>query len=111
MDKQTFIFMLIEAIVFLIPILTLLVKLGKPIYRKVFTGLSWSTGSSNWEATGITITGVSQLINVVGMRESNKGIFNPTSSRMNDTSVDIYSDTAAVPRVTTTIIEYTKTTD
>ena len=33
MDKQTFIYLLIEAIVFLIPIATLFIKLGKYIER------------------------------------------------------------------------------
>lgn len=50
MDKQTFIYMLIEAIVFLIPIATLFIRLGG--YKKMLEDIDDRTRSySEWKAT------------------------------------------------------------
>lgn len=50
MDKQTFIYLLIEAIVFLIPVATLFIKLGG--YKKMLEDIDERTRSySEWKAT------------------------------------------------------------
>ena len=50
MDKQTFIYMLIEAIVFLIPIATLFIKIGG--YKKMLEDVDARTkGLPEWRAT------------------------------------------------------------
>ena len=50
MDKQTFIYMLIEAIVFLIPVATLFIKLGRS--QKVLEDVDERTKNySEWKAT------------------------------------------------------------
>lgn len=84
---------------------------GKPIYRRVFTGLSYGDGSADWQATGITISDVSQITSFVGIRDVCKGLFYPTTIRMNGTSVEIYCTENISPRATGAIVEYTKTTD
>lgn len=38
---------------------------GKPIYRKVLTGLSYSFGSSSWNNTDIDMTGIDTLVNIM----------------------------------------------
>lgn len=58
MDKHTFIYMLIEAIIFLIPIATLFIKLGRS--QKVLEDVDERTKSyPEWKAT--TETKVNQL--------------------------------------------------
>lgn len=50
MDKQTFIYLLIEAIIFLIPVATLFIKLGG--YKKMLEDIDERTRSySEWKAT------------------------------------------------------------
>ena len=50
MEKQTFIYLLIEAIIFLIPIATLFIKLGG--YKKMLEDIDERTRSySEWKAT------------------------------------------------------------
>jgi hypothetical protein len=50
MDKQTFIYLLIEAIVFLIPVATLFIRLGG--YKKMLEDIDDRTRSySEWKAT------------------------------------------------------------
>lgn len=50
MDKQTFIYMLIEAVIFIIPIATLFIKLGRS--QKVLEDVDERTKSySEWKAT------------------------------------------------------------
>lgn len=50
MDKQTFIYLLIEAIIFLIPVATLFIKLGG--YKKMLEDIDDRTRSySEWKAT------------------------------------------------------------
>lgn len=45
---------------------------GKPIYRKVLTGLSYRFEASSWNATNIDMTGVDTLINIMAY---NSGTF------------------------------------
>ena len=50
MDKQTFIYLLIEAILFLIPVATLFIKLGS--YKKLVEDIDDKTRNySEWKAT------------------------------------------------------------
>ena len=50
MDKQTFIYLLIEAIIFLIPVATLFIKLGS--YKKLVEDIDDKTRNySEWKAT------------------------------------------------------------
>lgn len=50
MEKQTFIYLLIEAIIFLIPVATLFIKLGG--YKKMLEDIDERTRSySEWKAT------------------------------------------------------------
>lgn len=84
---------------------------GKPIYRKVFTGLSYGSSSQTWETTGITISDVAQITNFVGIRTPLQGLVYPMSIRMSGTSVDVYFNDTLTPRATGAIVEYTKTTD
>lgn len=50
MDKQTFIYLLIEAVLFLIPVATLFIKLGS--YKKLVEDIDDRTRSySEWKAT------------------------------------------------------------
>lgn len=50
MDKQTFIYLLIEAILFLIPVATLFIKLGS--YKKLVEDIDDKTKNySEWKAT------------------------------------------------------------
>lgn len=50
MDKQTFIYLLLEAIIFLIPVATLFIKLGG--YKKMLEDIDERTRSySEWKAT------------------------------------------------------------
>lgn len=84
---------------------------GKPIYRRVFNGLSYGNGSGTWQTTGITISDVSQITNFVGIRDTLQGLFYPTTIKMNGTSVEIYCTLSISPRATGAIVEYTKTTD
>ena len=50
MDKQTFIYLLIEAIIFLVPVATLFIKLGS--YKKLVEDIDDRTRSySEWKAT------------------------------------------------------------
>ena len=84
---------------------------GKPIYRRVFTGLSYGSIYQTWETTGITISDVAQITNFVGIRDSLQGLVYPMSIRMSGTSVDVYFNDSLTPRATGAIVEYTKTTD
>ena len=84
---------------------------GKRIYRRVFTGLSYGGASDDWQATGITISDVSQIISFVGIRDVCQGLFYPTTIRMNGTSVEIYSTAGLSPKATGAIVEYTKSTN
>lgn len=84
---------------------------GKPIYRKVFTGLSYGSSSQTWDTTGITISDVAQITNFVGIRAPLQGLVYPMSIRMSGTSVDVYFNDTLTPRATGAIVEYTKTTD
>jgi uncharacterized ion transporter superfamily protein YfcC len=50
MDKQTFIYLLIEAIIFLVPVATLFIKLGS--YKKLVEDIDDKTKNySEWKAT------------------------------------------------------------
>ena len=50
MDKQTFIYLLIEAIIFLVPVATLFIKLGS--YKKLVEDIDDKTRNySEWKAT------------------------------------------------------------
>ena len=38
---------------------------GKPIYRKVLTGLHYSLTGASWNATNIDMTGIETLVNII----------------------------------------------
>lgn len=81
---------------------------GKPIYRKVYSGLSTNYGTANWANLGIYISvlNIDTLLFVHGL----SNIFNNERFRI---SADQLQLAALIDSATLTnlIIEYTKTTD
>lgn len=82
---------------------------GKPIYRKVFGGLSFGGTSNAWTDTGATLTNVAQLIRVTACASS--ALIPPLGFRINSNKLQYYSVTASWNNSYNVIVEYTKTTD
>jgi hypothetical protein len=65
MDKQTFVYMLIEAVIFLVPVGTLFIKVGKILGRletveKSTDGLSEFRATSNTKVTQLELQQIAQ---------------------------------------------------
>lgn len=85
---------------------------GKPIYRKVVTGLNYGGTISDWMDTGATLTNGETLIKAEGIRYSNNVyyVLNIISFRLSGNSIQYLTPTAH-GNTNILIVEYTKTTD
>ena len=80
---------------------------GKPIYRKVITGLNISTSTSYVNL--MSVGAIDTIIRTSGMTTSNKTNF-ALDSVVNGSNIQIRT-TYSTQGINTVIIEYTKTTD
>ena len=86
---------------------------GKPIYRKVWTGLSVGVSSGSWQNLNLSnLPSIDNLIKGVAIRSAtgDKYVYNFISFRWNNSNL-YYKSTNAENAITDVIIEYTKTTD
>lgn len=86
---------------------------GKPIYRKVWTGLSIGVASGSWQNLSLTdIPSIDTLVKGLAIRSvtGDKFVYNYVSFRWTN-SILSYKSTNAESAMTDIIIEYTKTTD
>lgn len=79
---------------------------GKPIFRKVVTGLNFGGTTGEWRNTGATISNVDKLINVIGIKSS-EGPVGWFSYCMNGNNLQ-YVSYNAWSGLNTVIVEYTK---
>lgn len=88
---------------------------GKPIYRKVFTGLNITLSSTSWTNTTILKGDIKQIISCHGMRESDNTLYSIDASRCSSNSnylqLAYYGGGSYPSNMSILIIEYTKTTD
>lgn len=88
---------------------------GKPIYRKVFTGLNITLSSTSWTNTTILKGDIGQIISCHGMRESDNALYSIDASRCSSNSnylqLAYYGGGSYPSNMSILIIEYTKTTD
>ena len=83
---------------------------GKPIYRKVYTGLSFGGTSETWGNTGVTNAEIDTLVSAYALRASD--VINIVNIRKDTGGVlKNYASIGYNPACDTLIIEYTKTTD
>lgn len=84
---------------------------GKPIYRKVFTGLNYGGGSANtYINTGATVSNVDTLISVRGGNSTNKVCVQFLGYVMSGDNIQYWTNVTWA-NLNYLIAEYTKTTD
>ena len=83
---------------------------GKPIYRKVITGLSIGGTATTWTNTGATISNVAVLVSSKAIKTSANENPNFCNFRMNNNNLQYYVHHTWAG-IDTVIVEYTKTTD
>lgn len=84
---------------------------GKPIYRKVFTGLNYGGGSTNtYINTGATVSNVDTLISVRGGNSTNKVCVQFLGYVMSGDNIQYWTN-VTWGNLNYLIAEYTKTTD
>lgn len=87
---------------------------GKPIYRKVFTGLSFNGGATGWVNTGVTSSGLQRIIECKGWRESSgvgELIYYSATTLDVSGKVSVHGHNDGLNPTNCLCIEYTKTTD
>lgn len=83
---------------------------GKPIYRRVYTGLSFGGINETWGNTGVTNAEIDTLVSAYALRASE--VINIVNFRKDTGGVlKSYANLGYNPACDTLIIEYTKTTD
>lgn len=84
---------------------------GKPIYRKVFTGLNYGGGTANtYTNTGATVSNVDTLISVRGGNSTNKVCVQFLGYVMSGDNIQYWTNVTWA-NLNFLIAEYTKTTD
>lgn len=86
---------------------------GKPIYRKVWSGLSVGVSAGTWQNLNLSnLPSIDNLVKGVAIRSvtGDKYVYNFISFRWYN-SILYYKSTNAEAAITDIIIEYTKTTD
>lgn len=81
---------------------------GKPIYRKVFSGLNYGS-TIGWASTGATMLGIDTLTNALSLRSFDNSVIKFVGYRYKNNNIESYSDEFA--NCDKLVIEYTKTTD
>ena len=87
---------------------------GKPIYRRVYTGLSFGNTSEAWTNVGITVSNIGTTVKVQVLRTTSTAsdFINDLNIRVLLTGdVQYYTKNLLAPVANTLVIEYTKTTD
>ena len=87
---------------------------GKPIYRKVLTGLIFGANADKWSEVRddpqLTINNIDKIINGYGIRDSDNAVIKSISFRYS-TSLQYFTPSEGFTDTSTIVIEYTKTTD
>lgn len=87
---------------------------GKPIYRRVYTGLSYGNTTEAWTNVGVTISNIGTTVNVQVLRTTSTAsdFINDLNIRVLSTGdLQYYTKNALAPAANILVIEYTKTTD
>lgn len=86
---------------------------GKPIYRKVFTGLNFGDVIGTWTNTGASLSNVNYLINGKAVRKTSSQItvVNSFNYQMSGNNIQYHAPANPYGSSSILIIEYTKTTD
>lgn len=84
---------------------------GKPIYRRVLTGISFGAAVSDWTYTGVTLSGAVTLVSAIPLRKY--ASFSDQLMRialriMPDGRLMFYTGEEASPRINMVIVEYVK---
>lgn len=85
---------------------------GKPLYRKSFSGLAFGSTFNAWTNTGITLTGVKQLVSVKMTTVSSVSpqIIPLMGFRISNNNLQYYA-TTGWQNTYDVVVEYTKATD
>ena len=86
---------------------------GKPIYRKVLTGLHFGNTVTTWTDSGVRLSNVSTLVNCKPMRQRTRAIISSFDFQLGTSGDTLYywGNLANYGDLDTLIVEYTKTTD
>lgn len=86
---------------------------GKPIYRRVFTGLDYGNKTGSWTSTGVTIPNIERIIKGTALRDTMYCVRNEISFAVDTGGLINYFSGLSIttPHINIMILEYTKTTD
>jgi hypothetical protein len=87
---------------------------GKPIYRRVYTELSYGNISEAWANVGVTVSSIDTTVNAQVLRTTSTAsdFINDLNIRVLSTGVvQYYTKNRLVPVANILVLEYTKKTD
>ncbi len=84
---------------------------GKPIYRRVLTGISFGASVTDWTYTGATLSGAVTLVSAIPLRKYasfSDQLLRIALRIMPDGRLMYYTGEEASPRINMVIVEYVK---